>query len=106
MFLKDGYFNPGQVSILNRKVLTLLEDIRPNAVALVDAFDYPDQLLQSCLGRYDGQVYEALYNYAKSSPLNDSDVSNNVIVNNNVFIMISDFTNLYSIILQSMFIPI
>jgi hypothetical protein len=61
--VRDGYFNPGQVSILNRKVLTLLEDIRPNAVALVDAFDYPDQLLQSCLGRYDGQVYEALYNY-------------------------------------------
>ena len=106
MFLKDGYFNPGQISILNMKVLTLLEDIRPNAVALVDAFDYPDQLLQSCLGRYDGQVYEALYNYAKSSPLNDSDVSNNATVNNNVFIMISDFTNLYSIILQSMFIPI
>lgn len=73
-FMQDGYLNPGQVSILNRKVLTLLEDIRPNAVALVDAFDYPDELLQSCLGRYDGQVYEALYNYAKSSPLNDSDI--------------------------------
>ena len=100
MFLKDGYFNPGQISILNMKVLTLLEDIRPNAVALVDAFDYPDQLLQSCLGRYDGQVYEALYNY-------DSDVSNNVTVNNNFFIMISEFAvNLYSIILQSIFIPI
>lgn len=71
---QDGYFNQDQVSILDRKVLGLLEDIRPNAVALVDAFDYPDHLLQSCLGRYDGQVYEALYEYSKSSPQNNTDV--------------------------------
>ncbi|XP_076086373.1 peroxisomal acyl-coenzyme A oxidase 1-like [Mytilus galloprovincialis] len=73
-FMQDGYFNQDQVSILDRKVLGLLEDIRPNAVALVDAFDYPDHLLQSCLGRYDGQVYEALYEYSKSSPQNNTDI--------------------------------
>jgi len=51
-------------------VLRLLPLIRPNAVALVDAFDFPDALLCSVLGRYDGQVYENLYSWAAKSPLN------------------------------------
>lgn len=54
--------------------MQLLAEIRPNAVAFVDAFDYPDEVLQSCLGRYDGQVYQALYDYAKSSPMNEKEV--------------------------------
>lgn len=52
----------------------MLTELRPNAVALVDAFDFPDRLLNSCLGRYDGQVYDALYEYAKNSPLNQHQV--------------------------------
>ena len=31
------------------------------AVALVDAFDFPDNVLNSTLGRSDGNVYEACY---------------------------------------------
>ena len=61
--------------MLINKQLQLYAELRPNAVALVDAYDYPDHVLQSCLGRYDGNVYEALYEYAKGSPLNESDVS-------------------------------
>ncbi|XP_062581682.1 peroxisomal acyl-coenzyme A oxidase 1-like [Saccostrea cucullata] len=73
-FIQDGYFSPQQVSILQNKLADLLAEIRPNAVALVDAFDYPDKILDSCLGRYDGQVYQALYEYAKNSPLNNKEV--------------------------------
>jgi hypothetical protein len=61
--------------LIQNKTLTLFAEIRPDAVALVDAFDYPDEILQSCIGRYDGNVYEALYEYAKMSPLNKQDVS-------------------------------
>lgn len=61
--------------MLTDKLLALFSELRPNAVTLVDAFDYPDQVLQSCIGRYDGNVYEALYEYAKGSPLNQADVS-------------------------------
>lgn len=57
-------------------MLTLFDVMRPNAVALVDAFDFPDHILQSCLGRYDGQVYQALYDYAKMAPMNQTEVSN------------------------------
>lgn len=47
---------------------------RGDAVSLVDAFDWHDETLASDLGRYDGQVYEALYNSAKRSRLNDTQV--------------------------------
>ncbi|XP_048728454.1 peroxisomal acyl-coenzyme A oxidase 1-like [Ostrea edulis] len=73
-FIQDGFFSSTQVQILQNKLMSLLADIRPNAVTLVDAFDYPDSVLQSCIGRYDGQVYQALYDYAKESPLNEKEV--------------------------------
>ncbi|XP_021378180.1 peroxisomal acyl-coenzyme A oxidase 1-like [Mizuhopecten yessoensis] len=74
-FIQDGYLSTSQVEAVTGKLMALMKEIRHNAVALVDAFDYPDALLSSCLGRYDGNVYQALYDYAKSSPLNQKDVS-------------------------------
>ncbi|CBZ56099.1 Pc13g14410 protein, related [Neospora caninum Liverpool] len=53
---------------------SVLRKIRPNAVAIADAFWIPDQLLNSALGRYDGRVYEALLNSTKMEPLNRMDV--------------------------------
>ena len=50
----------------------LMDEIRPDAVALVDAFGYDDEQLSSTLGRYDGKVYEAIYEQARASPLNRS----------------------------------
>ena len=64
-----------QLDRVRDTVLQLLPVIRPNAVALVDAFDFPDELLCSVLGRYDGQVYENLYHWAANSPLNKTPVS-------------------------------
>lgn len=49
--------------------------IRPNAVALVDAFDHTDNYLGSALGRYDGDVYTHLYKGAWKEPLNDNVVT-------------------------------
>lgn len=73
-FIHDGFFTGEQVDFLQRKMMALFVDIRPNVVALVDAFDFPDQVLGSCLGRYDGKVYQALYDYAKSAPLNQTEI--------------------------------
>jgi acyl-CoA oxidase len=53
----------------------VLAEIRPAAVPLVDAWNLPDYLLNSCLGRYDGRVYEALLESTQYEPLNDTDVS-------------------------------
>lgn len=52
-------------------VMQLLEDIRPHAVKLVDAWDFPDWQLDSSLGRYDGAVYEDMFKRASlQNPLN------------------------------------
>ncbi|XP_002732026.1 peroxisomal acyl-coenzyme A oxidase 1-like [Saccoglossus kowalevskii] len=73
-FLQDGYMNGNQIAMATEQMLLLLDVIRPNAVALCDAFDVPDELLGSILGRYDGNVYENMYLWAKSSPLNKTEV--------------------------------
>lgn len=53
-------------------ILTLMtEKIRPHAVKLVDAWAMPDYLLDSALGRYDGKIYEDLFDRAhRRNPLN------------------------------------
>ena len=73
--LQSNTLTSDQMSCLLSRRVELLQLLRPNAIALVDSFDYPDRILNSCLGRYDGQVYEALYEYAKSSSLNQYQVS-------------------------------
>ena len=54
--------------------MELLSRLRPDAVGLVDAFDFSDDVLQSCLGAYDGNVYERLYESAKRAPFNQTEV--------------------------------
>jgi acyl-CoA oxidase len=73
-FLEDGYLSAGEQSEWVRtNVLYLLDVIRPNAVALVDARDFSDFRLKSVLGRYDGNVYEAIMESAQRDPLNQQD---------------------------------
>jgi len=77
-FIEDGYVNSKQLDIVRAAVLRLLADIRPNAIALTDAFDFTDRLLGSVLGRYDGNVYENLFKWASASPLNKTDVHESI----------------------------
>ncbi|KAM7272321.1 hypothetical protein ACFE04_026984 [Oxalis oulophora] len=71
-FLGTGSITPKQAALANDQLRSLYSQVRPNAVALVDAFNYTDHLLGSALGRYDGNVYPALYETAWKDPLNDS----------------------------------
>ncbi|NP_001090149.1 acyl-CoA oxidase 1, palmitoyl L homeolog [Xenopus laevis] len=73
-FLQAGLLTALQVNQVQQRVKDLLAVIRPNAVALVDAFDYSDTQLGSVLGRYDGNVYENMFEWAKKSPLNKTQV--------------------------------
>jgi acyl-CoA oxidase len=73
-FLQDGYLTGSQLDTVDRVMIRLLEEIRPNAVTLVDAFDIHDKHLCSVMGRYDGNVYENMYKWAKSAPMNDKEV--------------------------------
>lgn len=42
----------------------LLEALRPNILALVEAQGYSDPTLRSLIGCRDGEVYNRLYDYA------------------------------------------
>ncbi len=59
------------LQIKNKAVLSLMEQIRPHAVRLVDAWQIDDWVLDSSLGRSDGNVYPDLfYRASQLNPLN------------------------------------
>ena len=69
----NGLISPHQMELAKDASNNLLHRLRPNCVALVDAFDFPDRVLNSTLGPYDGNVYERLYEAARRSTLNRQD---------------------------------
>jgi acyl-CoA oxidase len=69
-FIASGYLSARQYELIKQEVMSLLSALRPNAVALVDAFKFPDYLLNSSLGRYDGKVYEDMTDRAGREPIN------------------------------------
>lgn len=73
-FLEDGYMTSEHIDELQRQRIDLYTTVRRDAVAYVDAFQFPDKSLNSVLGRYDGNVYENLYKWAQKSPLNRKEV--------------------------------
>ncbi len=71
-FFSSSAVTVRQIQLARTKtVMKLLEEIRPHAVRLVDAWNFPDWQLDSSLGRYDGKVYEDLFHRASEmNPLN------------------------------------
>lgn len=63
-FLKSGCLTAEQADLIRGHLDTLLARIRPQAVPLVESFKLPDYLLNSALGRQDGEVYKALFDFA------------------------------------------
>lgn len=71
-FVKANAVSDADLDLLPAKIQDLMAQIRPHAVRLVDSWKVPDFLLDSALGRYDGKVYEDLYNRAhRLNPLNE-----------------------------------
>lgn len=71
-FFSSSAVTVRQIQLARTKaVMKLLEEIRPHAIRLVDAWRIPDWQLDSSLGRYDGRVYEDLFHRASElNPLN------------------------------------
>ena len=69
-FIEDGFVSARQASFVRSQSRALLALIRPNAVALVDSFNFSDYSLNSSLGRHDGDVYRDMYKRAQLEPLN------------------------------------
>jgi len=69
----SGLISLSQMQIVKQVVPQIMERIRPNIIALTDAFDFADNTLMSAIGRFDGNVYETLYETALNAPLNQTD---------------------------------
>lgn len=69
-FLEDGYLSGEQADWVRQGVRAAMAELRPDAVPIVDAFDFEDFQLHSALGRYDGDVYNALYQAVQEDPMN------------------------------------
>ncbi|KAK9686324.1 fatty-acyl coenzyme A oxidase, variant 2 [Basidiobolus ranarum] len=66
-FIGSQYFSTNQMSIIRQQVTELCSAIRKDAIPLVDAFNLSDFVINSPLGRYDGNVYESYFNVVKSN---------------------------------------
>ncbi|XP_059615512.1 probable peroxisomal acyl-coenzyme A oxidase 1 [Phlebotomus argentipes] len=73
--LRFTTISEANVEQLQKRLEGVLSRLRPNAVALVDGFDFPDEVLRSALGAFDGNVYEHIYEDAMKSPLNQEPVN-------------------------------
>jgi acyl-CoA oxidase len=65
--LSSGLLDRRAVNLLHCAVRHLYATLRSDAVALVDSFDIPDFILNSVLGRRDGNIYEAYFDRVKST---------------------------------------
>ncbi|RKO91254.1 acyl-CoA dehydrogenase/oxidase C-terminal, partial [Blyttiomyces helicus] len=72
-FVADGFVSYQQAKMVRGAVRDALKELRPNAVALVDAWGFSDYLLDSALGRADGKVYETIFEWVSREPLNNGE---------------------------------
>ena len=70
LFIESGSLIVADLPKLREVVQELILEVRPAAISLVDAFDYPDHVLRSVLGRRDGDVYNAMWEWVKHNPRN------------------------------------
>ena len=75
-FLDENWgevLNKDQFRHIRDRCYQVMKELRPEAVTLVDSFDFSDFVLKSNIGRFDGNVYEYLFDSAQKSILNEID---------------------------------
>ncbi|KAG1458377.1 hypothetical protein G6F56_006410 [Rhizopus delemar] len=66
-FLQYEYFAPTQIEFIRASVNKLCEQVREQAIPLVDSFNLSDYAINSPLGRKDGNVYVHYFEQVKRS---------------------------------------
>ena len=73
--LESGYIKPQHMKFIKNRKERLFEELRPEALGLVEAWGLPDMVLKSAIGKADGKVYETLLDWAQNkNPLNENEV--------------------------------
>lgn len=65
LFLRSGWLSPDQFDFLSKKVTELCGETRKFAVILTDSFSFTDYMINSPLGRYDGNVYKEYFDMVR-----------------------------------------
>lgn len=66
-FLQFEYFTPVQIEFVRASVNNLCKEVREQAIPLVDSFNLTDYIINSPLGRKDGNVYVHYFEQVKRS---------------------------------------
>ena len=70
-FADAGAITPKQFRLARHRAIgSLLDKIRPHAIPLVEGWGFSDFILNSSLGRSDGNVYEDMFRKAAANPVN------------------------------------
>lgn len=70
VFLQFKSFNPSKLGQIQAEIKKLFAEVRPHLVALTDGFKYPDEIINSSLGNFNGDFYnnyfgDVVQNYGK-----------------------------------------
>ena len=68
------YFKPFHFKQIQAQYNQELSDLKPQALNLIECFEFDDNVICSAIGSYDGQVNERMLACAKASKLNNKDV--------------------------------
>ena len=66
-----GYINSAQSKLIEQASQDMLVKIRPQAIPLVELFDFSDDLHPTAIGNKYGDIYETHVEWAKTSRMND-----------------------------------
>ena len=70
-----GYFKQGHREKIIDAVKSLIKEIRPQFIPLIESFDIDDNLLCSSIGNSFGDIYETQLNLARNSKMNKEQVA-------------------------------
>ena len=73
--MQGGFMTSPDLDQLRTRLYSLYDQLRPDALSIVDAFEMHDRYLNSAIGSYDGRAYENLFTWASRSALNVNEVS-------------------------------
>ncbi len=64
--IESQFINNEQIRLMNEVREALFTEIRPDAIGFADANRFSDNTLRSALGRFDGKVYETMFEWAST----------------------------------------
>lgn len=71
---ENGHFAPGTQGVLLDATKHLMKDLRPQMIPLIEAWEYPDEVLITAIGNSYGDIYETQLEWARNSRLNKTPV--------------------------------